>query len=326
MDYKSAGVDVERGDELVDWIQKTQGRGPFEDKLISGVGGFASIFRFDFPEYKEPCIVSATDGVGTKLLLAVKMEKYDTIGQDLVAMCVNDLACCGARPLFFLDYYATGKLDLNQAQPFLASVRKACHEVGAQLVGGETAEMPGIYSHRDFDCAGFAIGVVDKPAIIGPHKVQEGNVVLGVSSSGFHSNGYSLVRKIFEKDMDQWAEQLLTPTNLYPNLVMDLMKIDVHAVAHITGGGMENIPRVIPKGLGLRLKDWEWPDLFKEAQKRAAISKRQMLETFNCGMGLSVILPAARKAEAEALIKKHNFKVFDLGVMEKNDTPLFYPE
>src|SRR5690606_19537109 len=146
-----------------DWIQKTQGRGPFEDKLISGVGGFASIFRFDFPEYKEPCIVSATDGVGTKLLLAVHMEKYDTIGQDLVAMCVNDLACCGARPLFFLDYYATGKLDLKQAQPFLAGVRKACHDVGAQLVGGETAEMPGIYSHRDFDCAGFAIGVVDKP-------------------------------------------------------------------------------------------------------------------------------------------------------------------
>lgn len=326
MDYKSAGVDVDKGDELVDWIQNTQVKGPFEDKLISGVGGFASIMRFDFPEYKEPCLVSATDGVGTKLRLAVLLEKYDTIGQDLVAMCVNDLACCGARPLFFLDYYATGKLDLKQAQPFLEGVRKACHEVGAQLVGGETAEMPGIYSHRDFDCAGFAVGVVDKPKILGPHKVQAGDVVLGVSSSGFHSNGYSLLRKVFEKDMEEWAPKLLTPTHLYTKLVNDLTTIDVHAVAHITGGGMENIPRVIPKGMGLKLQNWEWPEIFREVQKRAAIDNRKMLETFNCGMGLTVILPAAQKDAAKKMITKHNYKVFELGSIEKSDVPLTYPE
>jgi phosphoribosylformylglycinamidine cyclo-ligase len=325
MDYKSAGVDVDRGDELVDWIQKTQKKGPFEDKLISGVGGFASIMRFDFPEYKEPCLVSATDGVGTKLRLAVLLEKYDTIGQDLVAMCVNDLACCGARPLFFLDYYATGKLELNQAQPFLEGVRKACDEVGAQLVGGETAEMPGIYSHRDFDCAGFAVGVVDKPKILGPHKVQVGDVVLGVSSSGFHSNGYSLLRKVFEKDLEKWAPELLTPTHLYTQLVNDLCTIDTHALAHITGGGMENIPRVIPKGMGLKLQNWEWPSIFREVQKRAAIDDRKMLETFNCGVGMTVILPATLKAQASAMIEKNNFKVFDLGIIEKSETALVYP-
>jgi phosphoribosylformylglycinamidine cyclo-ligase len=325
MDYKSAGVDVEKGDQLVEWIQETGVPGPYADKMISGVGGFASIMKFDFPEYKEPCIVSGTDGVGTKLKIAVHFDKYDTIGQDLVAMCVNDLACCGAKPLFFLDYYATGKLELAQAQPFLAGVRKACVEVGAMLIGGETAEMPGVYRDRDFDCAGFAVGIVDRPAILGSHKVQDGDVVIGVSSSGFHSNGFSLLRKVFENDMDKFEKELLEPTALYTNLVLELMKVGVHAVAHITGSGMENIPRVIPQGLSLRMKSWEWPAIFREVQKRTGMSDKEMLGTLNCGIGLVAILPAAQAAAARAVIERMKFKTYDLGVIEKNSQPLYYP-
>lgn len=325
MDYKSAGVDVEKGDQLVDWIQGTHVKGPLDDKMISGVGGFASIMRFDFPEYKEPCIVSSTDGVGTKLKIAVHFNEYNFIGQDLVAMCVNDLACCGARPLFFLDYYATGKLELEQAQPFLAGVRKACLQVGAQLIGGETAEMPGVYHGRDFDCAGFSVGVVDRSQILGAHRVQDGDVVIGVSSSGFHSNGFSLLRKVFEKDLDQWKKELLEPTALYSNLVLDLQKHNVHAVAHITGSGMENIPRVIPQGLSLRLKDWDWPAPFVEVQKRTGMTRKQMLGTLNCGVGLAVVCSAPDQKIMSKTIQDHGFQIYDLGKIEKNSTPLFYP-
>jgi phosphoribosylformylglycinamidine cyclo-ligase len=325
MDYKSAGVDVEKGDQLVDWIQNTHVKGPLDDKMISGVGGFASIMRFDFPEYKEPCIVSSTDGVGTKLKMAVYFNQYDLIGQDLVAMCVNDLACCGARPLFFLDYYATGKLELEQARPFLAGVRKACLEVGAQLIGGETAEMPGVYQGRDFDCAGFTVGVVDRSQILGSHRVQEGDVVIGVASSGFHSNGFSLLRKVFEKDLDQWRKELLEPTALYTNLVLDLMKQNIHAVAHITGSGMENIPRVIPEGLSLRLLDWDWPAPFKEVQKRTGLSTQEMLGTLNCGVGLTVICAPQNRTACEEIISQHGFRFYDLGKIQKDSKPLYYP-
>lgn len=326
MDYKQSGVDVEKGDQFVDWIQDTQFKGPYADKMISGVGGFASIMRFDFPEYKEPCLVSSTDGVGTKVKLASYFNSFEGVGQDLVAMCVNDLACCGAQPIFFLDYYATGKLNLDHAKPFLAGVRKSCEFVGAQLVGGETAEMPGVYQVGDFDCAGFTVGVVDKKNILGPAKVQEGDVVIGVSSSGFHSNGFSLLRQVFANDLDKWKKELLEPTALYVPLVMQLMKIGVHAVAHITGGGMENIPRVIPQGLSLTLNDWQWPEPFLEVQKRTGMSKRKMLETLNCGIGLVIMIPADKKAEAHKIILENKFKSYDLGIMEKADTPLVYPK
>lgn len=325
MDYKQSGVDVEKGDQFVDWIQDTQFKGPYADKMISGVGGFASIMRFDFPEYKEPCLVSSTDGVGTKVKLATYFGEFEGVGQDLVAMCVNDLACCGAQPLFFLDYYATGKLNLDHAKPFLAGVRKACDFVGAQLVGGETAEMPGVYQNGDFDCAGFTVGVVDKKNILGPEKVQEGDCVLGVSSSGFHSNGFSLLRKVFADDLDQWKKELLEPTALYVPVVRDLMALGLHAVAHITGGGMENIPRVIPSGLQLSLADWDWPAPFQEVQKRTQMSRRKMLETLNCGIGLVVILPEAQKSAAMKMITQHQFKCYELGTMEKGETTLIYP-
>lgn len=329
IDYKSAGVDIEKGDAFVDWLQDDKAEKPHQDKVLDGIGGFASIFRFNFPEMKDPCLVSATDGIGTKLKLAIDLEKYDTLGQDLVAMCANDLICTGAQPLFFLDYFATSHLDLDQAKPFLAGVRKACHNSQMALIGGETAEMPGLYQPKDFDCAGFAVGAVDRPKILGANRVSEAMVAIGVSSSGFHSNGFSLIRKLFatDEDLKTWGESLLKPTALYVNLVMDALKsIEIASIAHITGGGIHNVGRVLPKGMGLQLKMWPWPDLFKEAMTRAQISKQEMLKTFNCGVGLVLVL---KEAEAEALkqkVKDQGFEAYDLGSIVKSDESIIFPE
>ncbi len=210
IDYKQAGVDVEAGDALVDWLKASApARWPHQDRLVAGIGGFAALFRADFKELSEPCLVSCTDGVGTKIKVAVHFDSFKEVAQDLVAMCVNDMVCCGATPLFFLDYYASGKLRLPAAKNFLAGVQAACIESNCALIGGETAEMPGVYEGNDFDCAGFSVGVVDRPKALGAHRVQAGMRLLGVSSSGFHSNGFSLLRKVFAQDMDQWREQLL---------------------------------------------------------------------------------------------------------------------
>ena len=252
-DYLSSGVNVEAGDALVDWLQEVEKEGsalkhPHSEKVIAGIGGFASLFRADFAKYKKPCLVTCTDGVGTKVKLATYFRSYKEVAQDMVAMCVNDLICTGGSPLLFLDYYATGKLDLEAAKEFLQGVRKACLESHCALVGGETAEMPGVYANGDFDCAGFAVGVVDEDEALGLNKVVRGDVLLGVASSGFHSNGFSLLRKVFEKDLDDWKEELLKPTALYVQMVKNLQhaQIQIHALAHITGGGIENIPRVLP--------------------------------------------------------------------------------
>ncbi len=320
VDYKQSGVDVVKGDQFVDWIGKTQAKQPFEDQIISGVGGFAAIFKLGFSHLKKPCIVSATDGVGTKVKLASQFKVFDSVGQDLVAMCVNDLICCGAQPLFFLDYYASAKLDLDDAKSFLSGVRSSCHQSGCALIGGETAEMPGVYHDKDFDCAGFAIGIVDEDKILGPKRVQIGDIVIGIESSGFHSNGYSLVRKIFEKDLEQYKDQLLKPTILYPEIVLPLIKKDLlNALAHITGGGMENIPRVMPKFTRLRLMDWSWPDLFLEAQDRSGLSRVEMLQTFNCGMGFCLIVKPSLAEEVIAEIAKNGLKAFKIGEIEKSE-------
>ncbi len=329
MDYKSAGVDIEKGDAFVDWLKEDKSPGPHQDKVLDGIGGFASIFRFNFPEMKDPCLVSATDGIGTKLKLAIDLGRYETLGQDLVAMCANDLICTGAQPLFFLDYFATSKLDLDQAQPFLAGVRKACHESQMALIGGETAEMPGLYQPKDFDCAGFAVGVVDRPRILKAENVKAGDKVIGVSSSGFHSNGYSLVRKLFAspEDLKTWGERLLAPTTLYVSLAMDLLKQDlVHAMAHITGGGIHNVTRVIPKNLGLQLKSWEFPEVFKEAQSRAQINKQEMLKTFNCGVGLSLIVPPEKAESVASLIETAGFVALEVGEIQNSPTPIEFPK
>ena len=320
IDYKSSGVDIEVGDQLVDWLTETENESntkikiPHADRIVSGIGGFASLFRADFPKMKKPCLVTCTDGVGTKVKLASQYRRYEGIGQDLVAMCVNDLICTGGEPLLFLDYYATGKLELDAAKFFLKSVRQACTESDCALVGGETAEMPGLYHDNDFDCAGFAVGVVDEEKTLGAHLVKKGDRILGVASSGFHSNGYSLLRKVFESDMDQLIDTLMKPTTLYVKLFKTLREnIEIHALAHMTGGGIENIPRVLPADLNWKRKNWPWPEMFKEVQKRTQMSDEKMLVTLNCGVGLSIVLPSGSWSQAFALCEKLGFQTYDLG-------------
>jgi phosphoribosylformylglycinamidine cyclo-ligase len=314
--YKKSGVDVDAGDALVDWLALEENKKPLPhaDQIVSGIGGFASLFRASFSQYKKPCLVTCTDGVGTKVKLASQFRRYDGIGQDLVAMCVNDLICTGGDPLLFLDYYATGKLDLDDAKAFLKSVREACRQSDCALVGGETAEMPGVYAQNDFDCAGFAVGVVDEEKAWGPRWVQDGDQVLGISSSGFHSNGYSLLRKVFEKDLSDWVEVLLKPTALYVKLIQELKtQIEIHAAAHITGGGIENVNRVLPAQLSWKMKTWAWPSLFHEVQKRTGLSTEEMQKTLNCGIGFVLILPASQIALASQVIQKQGYQVYDLG-------------
>lgn len=314
-DYKAAGVDVEAGDQLVDWLIEQKSRQPHQERIVDGIGGFASLFRIDFPEMKKPCIITCTDGVGTKVKLASHFQSYKGTGQDLVAMCVNDMVCTGGDPLIFLDYYATGELKLAGAKEFLAGVREACHASDCALVGGETAEMPGVYAKGDYDCAGFAVGIVDEEKTWGPHRVKAGDRVLGVSSSGFHSNGYSLLRKVFEKDLDQWKDVLMTPTALYVKLAKAVKAagIEVHAAAHITGGGIENVPRVLPEGLQWNRTPWEIPAPFREVQKRAGLDELELLKTLNCGMGFCFVLPEAHVAKAAEVVRSCGFKAFEVG-------------
>ncbi len=292
IDYKKAGVDIEAGDELVSWLKSNQPtEWPHQKNLVSGIGGFSALFRADFQNYNKPCLVSATDGVGTKLKVALEFESYESVAQDLVAMCVNDMICCGAQPLFFLDYFATGKLQLNQAKSFLKGVQEACIEADCALIGGETAEMPGMYTNGDFDCAGFSVGVVDQDKALGSHRVKDGDLILSVSSNGFHSNGFSLLRKVFEKDLPDWKEELLKPTALYVQLAIKLFPLEsLHAMAHITGGGMDNIMRVLPKEANVHLSFWDIPDPFIEVKKRAGMSWRSLFQTLNCGMGLTLVV------------------------------------
>lgn len=320
IDYKKAGVDVEKGDKLVDWIKsQSETTSPFKHNLISGVGGFASIFKANFQDMKSPCLVSCTDGVGTKVLLANEYQRFFEVGIDLVAMSINDMICSGAKPLFFLDYYACGKLELENAQKFISGVKHACDQTQCLLIGGETAEMPGVYKDQDFDCAGFAVGVVDEEKIIGKHKVEEGNVLIGLSSSGFHSNGYSLVRKLFHKDMDQWIDDIIKPTHLYADVILNLYnKNYLNAVAHMTGGGMDNLLRVMPEGFEVSLTPWKLPKIFQEAQVRSELSDIELLKTFNCGIGMILIVPSSQHLEVINELKSTAFDVYNLGVLTKS--------
>lgn len=335
MDYKRAGVNIEVGEQLVEWLKATGKGGETENlrllsqNVISGIGGFSAIMRMPFKEMKAPCLVSCTDGVGTKVKLAAQNptpESLAAIGQDLVAMCVNDLICCGARPLFFLDYYATGVLDLPSAQHFLTGVRQACVQSECLLIGGETAEMPGVYRNRDFDCAGFALGVVDESKILGPQRVRVKDRLVGLASSGFHSNGYSLLRKLFAADLDDWISYLLKPTTLYARLLLQLVKQDlIEAAAHITGGGLDNLLRVIPDDLACVLHPWEWPPPFLEVQKRAQLSDTEMLKTLNCGVGMILVVSDQKSTRADAiteLARREGIETFDLGYVTTADPSL----
>lgn len=322
IDYKQAGVDVEAGDALVDWLKSNApARWPHQDKLVEGIGGFAALFRADFKEFKEPCLVSCTDGVGTKIKLAVKFESYREVAQDLVAMCVNDMVCSGAKPLFFLDYYASGRLRLPAAKDFLAGVQAACIESDCALIGGETAEMPGVYDGNDFDCAGFSVGVVDRVHALGPHRVKPGMKLIGIGSTGFHSNGFSLLRQVFASDIDSWRDQLLKPTALYVKVVHAALKTPgLQAVAHITGGGLDNIPRVLPRGTKARIKPWPVPAPFLEVKKRSGTSWMSLLTTLNCGIGMVWVVDDGAAASLRDVIQAHGFKAFNLGeVVESSD-------
>lgn len=309
--YKQAGVDIKKGDKFVDWIgqlstsRTSKKKSPHKDKIVEAVGGFASLFRLP-KGIKNPCIISCTDGVGTKVKLAVELKSYEGIGQDLVAMCVNDLICTGGSPLFFLDYLAMGKLDLNQAKEILSSIKNACNQSDLALIGGETAEMPGVYQNDDFDCAGFAVGVVDEKKKWGAARVKAGDVLIALPSSGFHSNGYSLVRKLFADESPAFKKTLLTPTFLYVEFMESLKKkFDIKAAAHITGSGMENLPRVIPANLFCELNRWDFSELFMKAQIKAALNFDEMLKTFNCGVGFVLVVSPKDKDKVLKLALKY---------------------
>ena len=296
--YRDAGVDIDAGNSLVERIKPIV-KDTFRPGVVTGLGGFGALFELPLDRYKQPILVSGTDGVGTKLKLALEMNCHNTIGIDLVAMCVNDIIVTGAEPLFFLDYYASGKLDVEVAVEVVKGIAQGCKLSGAALTGGETAEMPGMYGEGDYDLAGFCVGIVEKSRIIESSRVQPGDVLIGMASSGPHSNGYSLVRKILEvsnADLQQelhgatLGEALLAPTRIYVKPLLDLHnKIDIHALAHITGGGLpENLPRALPEGTRavINADSWERPEIFKWLQQAGNVQKSEMLRTFNCGVGM----------------------------------------
>ncbi len=308
--YRDAGVDIDAGNALVERI-KPHVKRTFRPEVLTGLGGFGGLFRLDTRRWQEPILVSGTDGVGTKLKLAGLLNRHETIGIDLVAMCVNDILTLGAEPLFFLDYFATGKLETEQAATVIAGIAEGCSQAGCALIGGETAEMPDMYAPGEYDLAGFVVGVVDRQRQIDGSAIHAGQVVLGVDSSGPHSNGYSLIRRIIEHagaDLQQpcgdstLADALMAPTRIYVREVLSLLEsVPVAGMAHITGGGLvENVIRVVPEGLGLRFDrdSWDWPPVFHWLQQAGQVETLEMLRTFNCGIGLAVIVDAERQQAA----------------------------
>lgn len=326
MSYSEAGVDIEEADRLIDAIKPIAAR-TMRPEILAGIGGFGALCEIPLHRYREPVLVSGTDGVGTKLKLAIEHQRYEGIGIDLVAMCVNDIITCGAEPLFFLDYYATGRLDTSVATIILQSIGEGCLEAGCALVGGETAEMPGLYQDRDFDLAGFCVGIVDKSALIdGKKHAQAGDTLLALASSGVHSNGYALVRQIIERqnlsgdmliDDERLIDRLLTPTRIYAKSLLHLsQQIDVHGMAHITGGGLAgNLVRILPDHLEAKIDthSWEWPSVFQCLQAQGSVETGEMMCTFNCGIGMVVIVPSAVTDQALSLLKESGETAWILG-------------
>lgn len=328
LSYKDAGVDINAGNALVERI-KPEVKRTTRAEVIGGLGGFGALCAIP-SKYKEPVLVSGTDGVGTKLRLAIDLKKHDTIGIDLVAMCVNDLVVQGAEPLFFLDYYATGKLDVDVAADVVKGIADGCVQSGCALVGGETAEMPGMYHTGDYDLAGFCVGVVEKSEIIDGSRVKNGDALIALGSSGPHSNGYSLVRKVIDVagvnpatellDNKPLSEHVLAPTKIYVKSVLALIKqADVHAIAHLTGGGFwENIPRVLPKNTKAVIdeKSWKWPSMFNWLQEKGNIDTYEMYRTFNCGVGMVIALPQEQVDTALAILKQAGENAWLIGHIE----------
>lgn len=313
LDYKSAGVDITAGSDLVEKI-KPLVKPTFRPEVLAGLGGFGALFELPQQRYRHPVLVASTDGVGTKLKLAMQLNRHQTVGIDLVAMCVNDIVVQGAEPLFFLDYFATGKLEVELAAEVIGGIAKGCQLAGCSLIGGETAEMPGFYIGGEYDLAGFCVGIVEKDELIDGSRVLAGDVLFGLASSGPHANGYSLIRKILELkqiDLSQplagkpLADWLLEPTRIYVKPLLELVTThEVHALAHITGGGIsENLPRVLPEHLAavIDLSSWKWPPIFTWLKEQGHIESQEMLRTFNCGIGMIVCVPPS---QADAVLAK----------------------
>lgn len=328
LSYKDAGVDINAGNALVEKI-KADVKRTTRPEVIGGLGGFGALCALP-SKYKEPILVSGTDGVGTKLRLAIDLNKHDTIGIDLVAMCVNDLVVQGAEPLFFLDYYATGKLDVDVAASVIKGIANGCEQSGCALVGGETAEMPGMYHQGDYDLAGFCVGVVEKSEIIDGSQVKVGDALIALGSSGSHSNGYSLIRKVIERsgidpasaelDGKPFADQVLAPTKIYVKSILQLIKqVPVHAISHLTGGGFwENIPRVLPHNVKAVIDEssWQWPAIFNWLQEQGNIDRYEMYRTFNCGVGMIIALPQDQVETALALLQQAGENAWQIGRIE----------
>ena len=328
LSYKDAGVDIDAGEALVERIKGVAKR-TRRPEVMAGLGGFAALC--EIPKgYREPVLVSGTDGVGTKLRLAMNLGKHDTIGIDLVAMCVNDLVVTGAEPLFFLDYYATGKLNVDVAAAVVSGIGDGCEMAGCALVGGETAEMPGMYEGEDYDLAGFCVGVVEKSAILDGSQVKAGDALIAITSSGPHSNGYSLVRKIIDvskADLNQdcggkpLSDALMAPTRIYVKSVLRLIKESrVNALAHITGGGLtENIPRVLPDDCKavIDTQSWELPAVFQWLQRSGNVAMREMYRTFNCGVGMVIAVPDDEKDNALKILADAGETPFVVGYIAK---------
>jgi phosphoribosylformylglycinamidine cyclo-ligase len=334
LSYRDAGVDIDAGDELVQRI-KPAVAGTRRPEVLAGLGGFGALFALDLQRWREPLLVSGTDGVGTKLMLARELARHDTIGIDLVAMCVNDILTAGAEPLFFLDYFATGRLRLDEAQAVIEGIAEGCRLAGCALVGGETAEMPGMYGDGEYDLAGFAVGAVERSQLLDGSRILAGHRILGLASSGPHSNGYSLIRKVVERagpdvretlrrPLQQAAggaptlgEALLAPTRIYVKPVLALLQGGgIDGLAHITGGGLtENIVRVVPEGLGLDIDTgaWQRPAVFDWLQEHGAIADSEMLRTFNCGIGMVMLAPEAAAGGVLAQARAQGLECQDIG-------------
>ncbi|ERS90571.1 MULTISPECIES: phosphoribosylformylglycinamidine cyclo-ligase [unclassified Halomonas] len=333
LSYKDAGVDIDAGNALVDRIKGVAKR-TARPEVMGGLGGFGALCELP-AGYREPVLVSGTDGVGTKLRLAMDLGRHDTIGIDLVAMCVNDLVVAGAEPLLFLDYYATGRLDVDIAADVVAGIGTGCERAGCALVGGETAEMPGMYEGSDYDLAGFCVGVVEKSEILDGSRVAEGDVLLGMASTGPHSNGYSLIRKILEvsgaaldTDLDgtPLADALMAPTRIYVKPLLSLLReseVPVHALSHITGGGLtENLPRVLPEGLAARVDvaAWQRPAVFEWLREQGNVAEQEMYRVLNCGIGMVVVVPAEKADQARAHLQAQGEAVYRIGEIVRGES------
>jgi phosphoribosylformylglycinamidine cyclo-ligase len=329
--YRDAGVDIDAGDDLVERIKPAVKRS-MRPEVLGGLGGFGALVEVPLDRYRRPVMVSGTDGVGTKLRLAIETGRHDTIGIDLVAMCANDVVVQGAEPIFFLDYYATGRLQVPVAERVIKGIVEGCLQAGCALVGGETAEMPGMYEGDDYDLAGFCVGLVEKDGIIDGTRTLAGDAIIGLASSGPHSNGYSLVRRLLEKsgagpdtmlDGTPLYDLLLTPTRIYVKSVLALLaEVPVHAVAHITGGGPTgNIPRVLPAGLEAVIAESRWnrPAVFDWLQQAGNVERDEMHRTFNCGLGMTVCVPAADADRAMDILKRHGETATLVGEVRRGD-------